>query len=861
MECGGIDSLWMILQSWCNMGAFAGDLDAILYIPPTSPSRRDYQLRSVSPQSSRQQSPWMPAERASSPEVNTFRLNESHPPARSNYYSGPLPSAPQGVDRSFYSGPLPTLTPSPPSFSGPLPGFSTTVSESFGFAAWAKIYHQQHVSENHSVPGSLDGSSQEGASERERYGDDAGSEVDELRPYYLSNPGESRVPETAEFAERAGKYGVARNFLSGELGIREEIAKQKSEVARGYKSGEILGLNICADGIYNSSPPVANVVEVHSSQQTVSSAWDALMKDAKSENFNCDSEVVAIPFTWDEVPGKAKNSVSTKPNSRASSISTQKMQGGSTGAKSLKSDFSFGSSHKFNGGVVKASEKAESVKESEVRASDVVAPALKPVKTLTPPPKATSKKEIRSAVPFRWEEAPGKPKLEDKATRKEVATPLQLPPRLASASIKRNARTTTTPASRSRSSSTSSVSKTRATKPTSKSTNPTSKSTNPTKPTKQSRSGSVSTSSAVGKHSRQSQELESHSSRQSSCQPSAQQSPAQDENSRHSLSTTFLSGPLNNAAKSSEPGKGVSKSGPMSQFGLPQYQSAEFFCETSETWNRLNSSRSPTSTLHGPGSDGHSIPSSCSNSRKAPSVTYSHSQSGTSAESLEHWSDADHGSKHSFESHSPSHTGSVDDAETAVGTLGKLRMRSHSKPAMAKPPMSPITPSPSAPSPSRYSSSHEEFFDSSAMPSSTLDDASPCGPPEEPPTKLPYKMPSPSDDDVVKPEGPSPTRALRQSSRCFEFPRFLPKSPSQSRPGKLESSSPSSVLEDGYRSPAYKATLDLLSPSPSTQRSSKKKHSRCAQLASPSSSRRPHLNFIVRLFTVTSILNHMSCHL
>lgn len=818
------------------MGAFAGDFDAVLRIPPVSPSRRDYQLRSVSPQSSRPQSPWRPRDQVATDEVEKYRLYEAQGPARSSYYSGPLPSAPQGVDRSFYSGPLPTLTPPQPSYSGPLYGFPASGTEGFEFSSWAKIYHRQHASDGNSMPGSPEaGSSQEGVSARDQYADGADSVEDEPSSFYLSNPEESRARATAEFAERAGKYGRDRNCMSGELGISEAIAKQKSEVARGYKSGEILGLNICADGIYNSSPPVANVVEVSNSHRSASSAWESLMKDAKNDTSNCDSEIVAIPFKWEEVPKKGRNSVSKKPNSRTTSTSTQKVKGSGTSVKSLKSEFSFGSRHKFYGGSAKTSESASV---SEVSASDVVAPpALKPVRTSTLGAKATPPKEARSAVPFKWEDAPGKPKLEDKANPNEAAPALQLPPRLVSASMKKNAWTTSTSSSRGRSSS---VSRAR-----------------PTKPTKQSRSGSEYTSSSVGKHSRRSQELDTQSPQPSSRQPSPQE-----EKPRHSPPATSVSGPLDSAARpSDDPPKAVSKSGPVSQFGLPQYQNAEFFCEASETWSRLKAVRSPTSTLHGPGSDGHSIPSSCSDSRKSQSVTCSHS--GTSAESLSQWSDADHGSK-DFESQDSSRAvslGGHDEMETASasssGATGKLRMRLHSKPSKAKPPMSPINPSPAAPSPSRidaagYSTAQEEFFvDFSTMPSAKTEDEPPCSPP----TKLPYKMPSlSSDDDVVKPEGPSPSRALRQSSRCFEFPRFVSKSPSQAGPGKVSccvenpsGAGPSSHLEDGYRSPAYKATLELLSPSPSVNRSSKKKDVRSVELvASPTSSRRPRLSFVVR---------------
>lgn len=133
-----------------------------------------------------------------------------------------------------------------------------------------------------------------------------------------------------------------------------------------------------------------------------------------------------------------------------SSTSTQEVKGSSAGVKCLKSEFSFGGSHKFYGAAAKASEsvreeaeKAESRRASEMSTSDVVGPpALKPLRTSNPPSKATQQQEevpkSPFSVPFKWEDEPGKakPEVEAKNSPEELAPALQLPPRLVSASVK-----------------------------------------------------------------------------------------------------------------------------------------------------------------------------------------------------------------------------------------------------------------------------------------------------------------------------------------------------------------------------------------------------------------------------------------
>jgi hypothetical protein len=110
---------------------------------------------------------------------------------------------------------------------------------------------------------------------------------------------------------------------------------------------------------------------------------------------------------------------------------------------------------------------------------------------------------------------------------------------------------------------------------------------------------------------------------------------------------------------------------------------------------------------------------------------------------------------------------------------------------------------------------------------------------EEPATRLPYKMPPSSPARVMEPPSSSPTREF---SHCLALPRFLSRSDSAitqwvetRNPSTqwVETRNPPTIVEDGYRSPAYKATLDLLSPSPDLL--SKKSASK---LRSPSTRRR-----------------------
>lgn len=877
------------------MASFSEDVDGVLRIPAVSPSRRDYSLRSSSVKasesnSSRPQSPWRPRDpHLPSPESSSFHLYESNLPGldRSVYYSGPLPAPSKSVDRSYYSGPLPgplpshipasscfsgplsnpsplppyfsgplsSLSPLPSYFSSPLPGFSTTTIESFGFPTGSSNFPQRLLSgdalseapEVGSSPGSSFGEGREVALVAEDDDDDTESVGDE--PYKSYG---NFALSTSSISARTGAQdgnGRTRNCVSQELKISRDASYQKIHLNRGYKSGEIFGHGVRSGGTYNSSSELANpdrelkpakVMDVRKHRPSGSIAWEALNDDA-NESINCQMAMVAIPFKWEEAPGKARDTVRNGPllASPRSRSSEKKLKDSHSG---VANEFSFGVSNRFYGDSAnKAPEKVDSGRWSEELSAsgiDLVAPtSSKFLESVPRSLKPTPRKAPRSSVPFEWEEEPGKSKFEEKAASDAIPK-LQLPPRLASASVKRNSVSTSTTSSssrRSRSMSITSEKRARA------------------RPAKGGVSASESRESSVSKHSRQSQE-ESQSLQQS---PLAQPSTPQDMNNRLALASNFLSGPLDVTARPSQSSCGnsfASRSGPITPFGLPQLQSAEVFCETSV--------RSPTSTLDGPGS----VPSysSSKSSRKSSSVTYSHSSSGTSAESFEHWTYGDQASFPStsrlpsteFDSQGSSRSGSVkprDDVETPnIGDkLSRRSKSSSSSSSSSKPPMNPIRSSQTV---STAMSSRlvdieghlphaDECSRSSPTPALKVEDELSCTQKEElidlePPTRLPYKMPSlsRSSDAVFKSPSSSPTRTPSEALTCL--PRFFSKSEPRSNVTPcfwVENPSfhaPVNFTEDGYRSPAYKATLELLSPSPNL---SKKSDSRVARLRKSSS--------------------------
>lgn len=863
--------------------------DGILRIPATSPCRRDYQLRSFSSthlselEISRPQSPWLPRSESRSelrsgsrsqsrsqsrsksrPElpsedVSTFRRYEST--AESNCYSGSLRGAQQGVARSYYSGPLPSPSPLPSYFSGAaLPGFIVTTADSFVSRAGTRAYHSRQLVDASFVSGRVpEISSSRDSSFRGEEGVSVADNVHDVRgdlyTSYVRKEDGRVTPRSSFMASPSPVNSVAekqssrvRNCVSGELGMRFEHAEQRALVSRGYKSGEIVGLEFRANGIYPSDVEalVKGGREISVRKQLSSeSLLSQGLSDIEIYRPNYEKAMVAIPFKWEEMPGDStkKSCSRTSLISRPAQIASEQKVA-SESQIGAANEHCVGNTHRFYGGATKGTESGR-WSESVVRpAVPVAAKLAKSSSVSSVKPKLKPKNVVSSAVPFKWEVEPGKPKVEEKAKRSPEAAPaLQLPPRLASTfSTKRNSWSVSAPSSR-RNSSVSAAT------------------TNCARQPSRSLSASVATPSSVGKRSLQSQG-EPHSPPQ---------------NGRRTLATVLRSIPMDNNARPSDftSKRGASQSIP-SQFGSPRYRSAEYLCEDSVSWNRV---RSPTSTLCGPGSDSHSNPSSSDKSSRKSSVSFSHSQSGTSEESFEQWSYGDHispTSRHPSIREFPESEGCFLRADsvrgdeegdyTLDGTMSNLRRRLILKSSSSKPPVSPIRfSSLAAPAASRsvdangYVSHGEEYFDcqgggSSPSPSSHLKNVDLHFDTEEeaevvPPTRLPYKMPSPAHD--IEPKtvsvSSSPTRAGSEFTNCLALPRFLSRGETPTswveNPSWDMPNAPTNTVEDGYRSPAYTATLELLSPSPNLM-SKKSGSRRVSKLPRSSSSRRRHPHLV-----------------
>ncbi|XP_024363431.1 uncharacterized protein [Physcomitrium patens] len=835
------------------MASVSENVENVLRIPPLSPSRRDYSLRSCSANvsdsdTSRPQSPWRPRDsQLPSREVSTYQLCEASPPAlgRSTYYSGPLPVLSNEVDmsgnRMRYSGP----TPPPSFFSGPLTGFSSSTINTFGFLPRARSTDRQLSDATFSeVPevGSSRGSTSAEDVEEELAPVDVDDNVSEFVDNATHRLRGSCAPP--RISSRMKTHMPNRACFSHELEVGYEVAQQRPRVERAFKSGELEALRSCAGGIHSSSSGVLNgellrVAEVVDAREHRMS-WNALNKDNRPR---CEMAAIAIPFKWDDAPGKARHAL-RKSHSPASSNSTQshiceeKLK---DSHNSAPNESSFENSHRMHGGIRKGPGKFESERRSEdldtSRNANVAPAASSIVDSSTPSAKPAPQKAVRSSVPFKWEEEPGKPKFEEKIALDPAPT-LQLPPRLVSAAVKCNSFSKPTISSRSRSMSIISG--------------------NQVRPVKRNASEPQSRESSVGKHSHRSQEEAPSPQSYSSLQLSPQNG-----NHCHTHSTNFLSGPLDHTARpsrASSKGSLASKSGPITQSGSPQCQNAEFLCAAS--------ARSPTSTLCGPGS----APSSCSreSTRTSLSAPCSHSSSGTSVELFEHWSYEDQASPLStsrnpskdFESQGSSRSASVrshDNVKTHNVCDVPNRNPRILQSKMSKPPVhsshSAAAASSRTVNVNEYSSHEEEFWSSqsspSRPPSKPEDEFSSTAKEDvielEPPTRLPYKMPSPrTPDPVVKSEPHSSTRTVSEHPACF--PRFF----SKGEPGSKTTpcfwvENPSfhaqaSYKEDGQKSPAYKATLELLSPSPESSKKSPSRQSKVAKLAL-SSSRRWHMHF------------------
>lgn len=772
------------------MASFTAE-DDLLQIPATSPCRRDYQLRSRC-DTSRPQSPWRPRSTTSIEGVSVLNLSESNSPAfdGSNSESESLPAALQGLERPYCSDPI--------------IGSPSTISSYVGGPRECKGI--ELLSRKPAVACSFREEEEEASEEEEE-----DEELDEVRnvPYtsYLSGRDDSNMPPSMSLgsilAMQTSKIKT-RNNVNGNLGVNNE----KSQSARRFKNGAFYDSDECVDALNRTIEMRKegcglNVATHAGASKNRSSGFTVrgASTDGKNKSSDCELPRVTNPFKWEDAPFATRKNLK-KPHLRTSSSSLTRSRVNVPKVESMQNN----SPDRFCGWSENKTGKVESdrsVKVAEISNINLVPQAAaKRVESLPVASAKAAREEVAcSAVPFKWEEAPGKPRLEQKDNTEAIPA-LQLPPRLA----KRNNLRKNSPTSRSLSMSVAPADRTRS--------------------SSHNFSASAPDMSSVDKIS--------HNLKKDSQSPSQPSSGT--DKSRSTLAAAFCSDPLEKTAKPNE-FFSDSQPEPVSQFGSPQYQNADFTSDKSNAWNSV---RSPTSTLCGPGSDSLSTPSSCSSktSLKSP-TTVSLSSIMLSGETPEPWSNRDHASptsRHSsirqLEYQESSCSGSVGGREEVEISHGRTllnlsrivsRRSSSSKPLVSPNSGRDVSISRSVDS-NGYSSYGEDHLDSQ---DSGFSLPPPFKPEEqsEPPTRLPYKMPStPAQDVAVKTECASAARAAPDLSNCLGFPIFRSKG---ARSGLLSTqclwvenpswdlpNEPSSSTEDGFRSPAYKATLELLSPPP-----------------------------------------------
>ena len=834
-----------------------------------SPSRRDYQLRSCPSNAnfnnnapSPPLSPWVPRSQFPS-RTTTFHYQQEHQAPR--------------LDRSYFSGPLPSMV---------------NIESADFFSNGANSFHVQHQHHQQCNESSLPGTPEVGSSRHSSFrelddstirgDDDDDDDADDMELAAAAHvrilEDENCVPDIQRQVPNSSPYegfngrpvnvrqvGRPRNCVSGEMGLGFNFLSlplpQRSQTgaSRRCTSGEI-GRSTTESVTY---PDVVNVAvsseakerfvdersdHVSRRRPSATIAWDTL-NELKMDS----PRAVAVPFTWEEAPGKAKIEESKKLIRTPARKNNAKECDGELIICTSSPPRYFSrrpAAEKADSRRSSNAEKSDLRRSSNAERSDLrrSGNAERGDGNLVLPAAANFlrkghgqqrkknglPKVAPASIPFKWEEVPGKSKfIESKATSEPTAPSLQLPPRLSSTSRKNDSLTS--------SSRKSNAAKTRVRNSTS--------------------SASLSSSSPDGCESQK-------SSSKGSSVPSVSQ--MQKANSRHTISDINHSGPLEDMLvpsnrSSSWQGSSGAHSGPLlshaAHFGLPQYRSAELQCGTTDGgWHHLDSSKrssnpsscSPTSTLYGPGYGNgraaRSITSSSTsendNSRSHAIVPYSNSYSSTSYDSLEQWSHREHASptsrrpsaadcgspylgplKSTEEPRSPVH-GAI------IKLCEKLKLKSKSKPGASPALWSPrVTPSPPAFDLNGDYSHGEEYFDCPGSNSSSpeqdlkeLEEAPPTEVQEE--TRLPYKMPPTPPHMLELARTDCDDSAERNGSTDFSnclgvpMPRFLSKcetaaTGSDARPwvDNPHWDPPTSYLEDGYRSPAYRATLDLLSPS------------------------------------------------
>lgn len=278
----------------------------------------------------------------------------------------------------------------------------------------------------------------------------------------ISNEKPNRLPPSRSWAA-GGELHMVRSTQSRPACKREQLAQTKAESVERQRAMK------CSRGAGSEK-------EAGDSRRrpTASIAWDSLNK---SQENSPQHDLAAVPFQWEEAPGKPKTIAAAAERAMARRLLREggEKKAGSSKAKQLQlgsadhvqkssseaayaaaaaadrlgrrvvaqasPNSSFRSSHRFYArtapgersfsGPRSSVDSAHVISEVETEARiDLVAPAA--AKFLVESwisPNVTPEQNL-TTIPFKWEEAPGKPKA-DEAAESNKPPQLQLPPRLA----------------------------------------------------------------------------------------------------------------------------------------------------------------------------------------------------------------------------------------------------------------------------------------------------------------------------------------------------------------------------------------------------------------------------------------------
>ena len=440
------------------------------------PARRDYQLRSCSLNADENEVS------AASQSIRAVSFNAAHedvPFALATprgFFSGPLISLNSQVTAerpnctAATSGHMRKWSESDVSFATPEGGGSGSESfhlegsqEQDSLSAWGERsdFLMAPIKQLQSVVDNVEGTTAPGLCKLA--GDPAGKPSgQDMSCPTISNEKPNRLLPSRSWAA-GGELNMARSTQSRPACKREQLAQTKAESVERQRAMR------CSRGARSEKEAGAS-----RRRPTASIAWDSLNK---SQENSPQHELAAVPFQWEEAPGKPKTIAAAAERAMARRLLREggEKKAGSSKAKELQlgvSDHvqkssseaayaaaaaadqlgrrvvahaspnsSFRSSHRFYArtapgersfaGPRSSVDSAHVISEVETEARiDLIAPAA--AKFLVESwisPNVTPEQNL-TTIPFKWEEAPGKPKA-DEAAESNKPPQLQLPPRLA----------------------------------------------------------------------------------------------------------------------------------------------------------------------------------------------------------------------------------------------------------------------------------------------------------------------------------------------------------------------------------------------------------------------------------------------